>query len=298
MHDSLAAGHARDARARRHLRRRRRRAARRRRDLPARAAATSTRWCWSTPTRSAPRSRTSSRTPARSPSRPARSPSRASSATSRASGWQARRWWRINCGANVNFDRLRHIAERADLGAEREALLAVEIPEQPGSFLRFCQVHRPAQRHRVQLPLLGGGPGADLRRARPGRRPRGNGSRCCARSARPATGGRHDRQRDGEAARALHGRRARAITRARATASASSFRSAPARCCASSRRSGRAGTSACSTTATTAPTTAACWPACRCRRPSAEDFALHLRELHYPYVDETANPAYRMFLGS
>ncbi len=46
----------------------------------------------------------------------------------------------INCGANMNFDRLRHVAERADIGAQREALLAVEIPEQPGSFLRFCQV--------------------------------------------------------------------------------------------------------------------------------------------------------------
>ncbi|MDH4106221.1 MAG: threonine ammonia-lyase, biosynthetic, partial [Gammaproteobacteria bacterium] len=34
----------------------------------------------------------------------------------------------LNCGANVNFDRLRHIAERADIGAQREALLAVEIP--------------------------------------------------------------------------------------------------------------------------------------------------------------------------
>ena len=44
----------------------------------------------------------------------------------------------INSGANLNFDRLRYIAERADLGAGREALLAVEIPEQPGSFLRFC----------------------------------------------------------------------------------------------------------------------------------------------------------------
>jgi threonine dehydratase len=39
----------------------------------------------------------------------------------------------------MNFDRLRHIAERADLGGEREALLAVVIPEQPGSFLRFCE---------------------------------------------------------------------------------------------------------------------------------------------------------------
>jgi threonine dehydratase len=46
----------------------------------------------------------------------------------------------LNCGANINFDRLRHVAERADIGAQREALLAVEIPEQPGSFLRFCQL--------------------------------------------------------------------------------------------------------------------------------------------------------------
>jgi len=44
----------------------------------------------------------------------------------------------VNSGANLNFDRLRYIAERSDLGAGREALLAVEIPEQPGSFLRFC----------------------------------------------------------------------------------------------------------------------------------------------------------------
>jgi threonine dehydratase len=45
----------------------------------------------------------------------------------------------ITSGANMNFDRLRHVAERADLGAAREALLAVEIPEEPGSFLKFCE---------------------------------------------------------------------------------------------------------------------------------------------------------------
>src|SRR6201996_5988234 len=45
----------------------------------------------------------------------------------------------INSGANMNFDRLRHIAERADIGALREVLLAVEIPERPGSFLQFCE---------------------------------------------------------------------------------------------------------------------------------------------------------------
>ena len=45
----------------------------------------------------------------------------------------------LNCGANVNFDRLRHIAERAAVGKQREALLAVEIPETPGSFHAFCE---------------------------------------------------------------------------------------------------------------------------------------------------------------
>ena len=45
----------------------------------------------------------------------------------------------INCGANVNFDRLRHIAERADVGEHKEMLLAAEIPEEPGSFRHFCE---------------------------------------------------------------------------------------------------------------------------------------------------------------
>jgi threonine dehydratase len=45
----------------------------------------------------------------------------------------------INSGANINFDRLRHVAERAQLGEQREALLAVTIPEEPGSFRHFCQ---------------------------------------------------------------------------------------------------------------------------------------------------------------
>ncbi|MCT8163358.1 MULTISPECIES: threonine ammonia-lyase, biosynthetic [unclassified Pseudomonas] len=45
----------------------------------------------------------------------------------------------IDSGANVNFDRLRHVAERAELGEQREAIIAVTIPEQPGSFRSFCQ---------------------------------------------------------------------------------------------------------------------------------------------------------------
>ncbi|MHB8454075.1 MAG: threonine ammonia-lyase, biosynthetic [Acidiferrobacterales bacterium] len=44
----------------------------------------------------------------------------------------------IASGANMNFDRLRHVAERAEIGERREAILAVSIPEMPGSFRKFC----------------------------------------------------------------------------------------------------------------------------------------------------------------
>lgn len=45
----------------------------------------------------------------------------------------------VTCGANMNFDRLRFVAERADVGDEREALFAVTIPEERGSFRRLCE---------------------------------------------------------------------------------------------------------------------------------------------------------------
>lgn len=45
----------------------------------------------------------------------------------------------VNCGANMNFNRLSHVAERAELGEHREAVLAVTIPERPGSFRQFCE---------------------------------------------------------------------------------------------------------------------------------------------------------------
>ena len=49
----------------------------------------------------------------------------------------------ITCGANMNFDRLRFVAERAEVGEQREALFAVTIPEQRGSFKRFCELLGP-----------------------------------------------------------------------------------------------------------------------------------------------------------
>ena len=49
----------------------------------------------------------------------------------------------INSGANVNFDRLGYITERAAIGKQREMLLAAVIPEEPGSFRKFCKAIGP-----------------------------------------------------------------------------------------------------------------------------------------------------------
>jgi threonine dehydratase len=49
----------------------------------------------------------------------------------------------VACGANMNFDRLRFVAEEAELGEQREAVLAVTIPERPGSFKNFCSLLGP-----------------------------------------------------------------------------------------------------------------------------------------------------------
>ncbi len=53
---------------------------------------------------------------------------------------QRRRCVAINSGANMNFDRLRHVAERAEIGEAREILLGVTIPEERGSYKRFINV--------------------------------------------------------------------------------------------------------------------------------------------------------------
>jgi threonine dehydratase len=49
----------------------------------------------------------------------------------------------IACGANMNFDRLRFVSERAEVGEQREAVFAVTIPEERGSFRRFCKLVGP-----------------------------------------------------------------------------------------------------------------------------------------------------------
>jgi threonine dehydratase len=53
-------------------------------------------------------------------------------------GVRGKRLVAVASGANTNFDRLRFVAERAEVGEHREAILAVTIPERPGSFKKFC----------------------------------------------------------------------------------------------------------------------------------------------------------------
>lgn len=62
----------------------------------------------------------------------------------------------VACGSNMNFDRLRFVAERAVLGEAGEAVLAVTIPEKPGSFRRFCDVLGPRSVTEFNYRFAGG----------------------------------------------------------------------------------------------------------------------------------------------
>ena len=142
----------------------------------------------------------------RSSSRPARSPSPASRLVRR-HRVRDRTFVAIACGANMNFDRLRFVAERAELGEQREAILAVTIPERPGSFREFCALlgKRSVTEFNYRY--------ADPQRRAPLRRHRSRESRARPPQLLAALRARHDRglrpvrQRDGEAARAPPGRR-------------------------------------------------------------------------------------------
>ena len=72
-------------------------------------------------------------------------------------GWKDRTLVAVASGANMNFDRLRFVAERAELGEQREAVLAVTIPEEPGSFRSFLS--RIGHRNITEFNYRYGGPG-------------------------------------------------------------------------------------------------------------------------------------------
>jgi len=208
-----------------------------------------------------------------------------------------RRLVAINCGANLNFDRLRHIAERAEIGAQREALLAVEIPEEPGSFLRFCGVlgrrsvtefnYRYESAHAAQVFVgfgLSGGRAerdqviADLRAAGYGVTDMTD-NEIAKLHVRYMVGG-HARDLQNEMLlRFEFPERPGALLRfleaigTRWNISLFHYRNHGS-------DAGRV------LAGIQVP------PATRA------DFALHLADLRYPYSDETANPAYKLFLGS
>jgi threonine dehydratase len=104
------------------------------------ARCTSTKWCGSIPTPSARRSRTSSRTRAPCSNRPARWPSPASRNMPRRHRLKGKTLIATASGANINFDRLRFVAERAEIGEQREAVFAVTLPERPGAYKRFVSL--------------------------------------------------------------------------------------------------------------------------------------------------------------
>jgi threonine dehydratase len=79
----------------------------------------------------------SSRTRGRCSNRPARWPSPASRNTPAGIGCKDKTLIATASGANLNFDRLRFVAERAEIGEQREAVFAVTLPERPGAYKQF-----------------------------------------------------------------------------------------------------------------------------------------------------------------
>jgi threonine dehydratase len=212
-------------------------------------------------------------------------------------GWRGKRLIAINSGANMNFDRLRHVAERADLGGEREALLAVVIPERPGSFLHFCEVigqrsvtefnYRYAGVESAQIFV-----GLALTQAR-------EEKDAVLRSLRAADFAVTDMSDDEMAklhVRYMVGGHARGIAHEvlyrfefpeRPGALHRFLQSIGSRWNITLFHYRNHGSDYGRVLA-------------GIQVPPAEraDFLLHLNELHYVYVEETANPAYRMFLGT
>ncbi|MCP5327079.1 MAG: threonine ammonia-lyase, biosynthetic [Sinobacteraceae bacterium] len=208
-----------------------------------------------------------------------------------------RRLVAINCGANLNFDRLRHIAERAEVGAQREALLAVEIPEERGSFLRFCRTlgqrsvtefNYRFESARAATLFVGFG----LSGGRAERQQVIAGLRAAGYTVTDMTDNEmaklHVRYMVGGHARGLEHERLLRFEFPERPGALLRFLEAIGSCWNISLFHYRNhGSDAGRVLAgiQVPPGTQA-------------DFMLHLAELHYPYTDETANPAYRLFLGA
>ena len=216
----------------------------------------------------------------------------------------ARKKWRgetlvaLACGANMNFDRLRFVAERAELGEDREALLAVTIPERRGSFRKFCGMlggravtefnYRMSDRDRAHIFV-----GVEIQARREAgmliRRLRAAGMKATDLS-------------DNEAAK-LH---ARHMVGGRAKAENElayrfEFPERPGALMNFLRRMGRMGPEwniSMFHYRNHGADVGRVFVGVQVPPGQRRAFARFLRELGYPHADETGNPAYRMFLRS
>lgn len=114
----------------------------------------------------------------------------------------------ILSGANVNFHGLRYVSERCELGEQREALLAVTIPEEKGSFLKFCQLLGGRSVTEFNYRFADAKKRLHLCRRAPEPRPRRAQRNFADAQRRRLQRGGSLRRRNGEVACALYGRRA------------------------------------------------------------------------------------------
>jgi threonine dehydratase len=202
----------------------------------------------------------------------------------------------INCGANMNFDRLRYVAERADIGAQREALFAVQIPEVPGSFLRFCEVlgrrsvtefnYRFDDASAAQIFV-----GVSLSH--------GKSERDALLGAITAGGFSVRDMTDNEVAK-LHirhmvGGHARGLANERLYRF--EFPERPGALLKFLQAIGTKWNISLFHYRNHGSDSGRVLAGIQVPPQSAPDFLLHLHELHYPYTEETDNPAYKIFLG-
>ena len=200
----------------------------------------------------------------------------------------------------MNFDRLRHVAERADLGgAARGAAGGGDSRSSRAASCRFCEalgqrsVTEFNYRYEDAATRAASSSASALREGR-----RRSEAVLAALRAAGYRRRRHDRQRDGEAARALHGGRAARGHRATRCCSASNFPERPGALLQFLQAIGTRWNISLFHYRNHGSDHGRVLAGIQVPPPSARISSLHLNELQYAYAEETANPAYRMFLGA